>query len=108
MTQTVQLRDVTEGDLAIFFKHQLDSAATHMAAFTAKEPADRDAFAAHWTKILGDDNIKKKAILFAGRVIGHVVRQARGVLPFACSQQSACSCWAPRPVGMKRSPATRS
>ena len=46
MTNDVLLRDVTEADLPIFFEQQ-DSAANHMAAFTAKDPADRDAFMAH-------------------------------------------------------------
>lgn len=72
MTSDVVLRDVTEGDLAIFFEQQLDPAANHMAAFTAKDPADRAAFTAKWTKILGDDSIKK-TILFDGQVAGSVV-----------------------------------
>jgi RimJ/RimL family protein N-acetyltransferase len=72
LTCGVLLRDVTEGDLPIFFELQLDSAANHMAAFTANDPADRDAFTAHWTKIVGDDTISKKTILFEGHVVGHV------------------------------------
>jgi RimJ/RimL family protein N-acetyltransferase len=55
-----------------FFEQQLDPAANRMAAFTAKDPADRDAFMAHWTKILGDDTITKRTILFDGHVAGHV------------------------------------
>lgn len=66
------LRDVTEDDLLIFFEQQLDPAANHMAAFTAKDPADRDAFAAHWAKILGDETITIKSIIFEGQVVGHV------------------------------------
>jgi RimJ/RimL family protein N-acetyltransferase len=73
MTSGVVLRDVTEGDLPIFFEHQQDPDANHMAAFTAKDPADRDAFTAHWTKILGDDTITVKTILLDGRVVGHVL-----------------------------------
>ncbi len=73
MTSDVLLRDVTEGDLPIFFEQQLDPAANTMAAFTAKNPADRNAFMAHWTKILGDDTITKKTILFDGQVAGHVL-----------------------------------
>lgn len=72
VTSGVLLRDVTEGDLPTFFEQQLDSAANHMAAFTAKDPADRDAFMAHWTKILGDDTITRRTILFDGHVAGHV------------------------------------
>ena len=68
----VLLRDVTEGDLPTFFEQQLDSDANRMAAFTRKDPADRDAFDAHWTKIMGDDTITIKTILFEGHVAGHV------------------------------------
>ncbi len=73
LTGGVLLRDVTEGDLPIFFDQQLDPDANHMAAFTAKDPADRDAFTAHWTKILGDETIMKKTILFDGHVAGNVL-----------------------------------
>ncbi len=69
-TIDVLLRDVTEDDLPIFFEHQLDPDATHMAAFPARE---RDAFMVHWTKILGDKAVIKKTILFNGKVAGNIV-----------------------------------
>lgn len=69
---SIRLRDVTKSDLPIFFEHQLDPAASHMAAFTAKDPADREAFMAHWARILADDAIATKTILFDGNVAGHV------------------------------------
>ena len=72
LTDGVRLRDVTEADLPIFFQQQLDSEANEMAAFTAKDPADRDAFMAHWTRILVDDAITIKTILFNGQVAGHI------------------------------------
>lgn len=70
MTSDVLLRDVTEGDLPIFFEQQLDPDANQMAAFPAR---DRDAFMAHWTKILGDETIIIKTILFDGHVAGNMV-----------------------------------
>lgn len=70
MTNSVLLRDVIEGDLPIFFEHQLDPDANTMAAFPAR---DRDAFMVHWRKILGDDTITKKTILFDGHVAGNIV-----------------------------------
>jgi len=72
MTSEILLRDVNEGDLPTFFEQQLDSAANYMAAFTARDPADLDAFTAHWTKILGDGTITKRTIDFQGQVVGHV------------------------------------
>src|SRR5205823_5063960 len=68
----VQLRDVTEEDLPIFFEQQLDSAANHMVAFTRKEPTNRVAFDAHWKKIRGDENITIRTIACEDRVAGHV------------------------------------
>jgi len=52
LTSEVLLRDVTEGDLPIFFEQQLDPNSNRMAAFTARDPADWDAFTARWTRIL--------------------------------------------------------
>jgi RimJ/RimL family protein N-acetyltransferase len=64
---------VIPGDQTIFFQQQLDPQANHMAAFTAKNPADRAAFDAHWAKILGDRSITLKTILYQGQVAGNVV-----------------------------------
>jgi RimJ/RimL family protein N-acetyltransferase len=67
----VRLRDVEHGDLPVFFEHQLDPEACAMAAF---QPRDRDAFMVHWTtKILGDEAVVKRTVLFGGRVAGNVV-----------------------------------
>jgi RimJ/RimL family protein N-acetyltransferase len=69
----VRLRDVVSDDLSIFFAQQLDPTANHMAAFTAKDPTDREAFMAHWAKILGDGGIIIRTILFEGQVVGYVL-----------------------------------
>jgi RimJ/RimL family protein N-acetyltransferase len=70
MGDEVQLRDVIEADLPILFEHQMDPEANRMAAFTPRNEKD---FFAHWTKILADDTVVKKTILFDGRVAGSVV-----------------------------------
>ena len=72
MKNGVILRDTTEDDLPIFFEQQLDSDANYMAAFTAKDPTDKDAFTAHWAKILGDDTKINKTILLNEQVAGYV------------------------------------
>jgi RimJ/RimL family protein N-acetyltransferase len=76
LADRVQLRDVEEEDLAIFFEQQLDPQANTMAAFTAKDPTDREAFMAHWAKILADENILIKTIPFDGQVAGSVLSNA--------------------------------
>ena len=68
----VQLRDVTESDLPIFFEQQRDPAANHMAAFTAKDPTDREVFDAHWKRILNDQAVTIKTIIYDGHVAGSV------------------------------------
>jgi RimJ/RimL family protein N-acetyltransferase len=69
-TGDVLRREVTESDLPILFEHQLDPEANQMAAFTAR---DRDAFMAHWKKILADETVTAKTILFEGHVAGSIV-----------------------------------
>ena len=70
MTDDVQLRDVTESDLPIFFEQQLDPDATEMAAFPSR---DRDAFMAHWAKIMANDSVVLKTVLFDGHVAGNIL-----------------------------------
>jgi hypothetical protein len=74
LADTVQIRDVTESDLPTFFEQQLDPAANHMAAFTSRDPADKEAFSAHFSKILTDDTITIKTILFDHEVAGHIAQ----------------------------------
>jgi RimJ/RimL family protein N-acetyltransferase len=70
LSGTIGLRDTTEADLPILFEHQLDPEATDMAGFPAR---DREAFMAHWGRLLADGSIAKKTILFNGEVAGNVV-----------------------------------
>jgi RimJ/RimL family protein N-acetyltransferase len=70
VTGDVLLRDLREDDLPILLEHQLDPVANSMAGFT---PRDRDAFMAHWTKLLADQTIVKKTVLLDGHVAGNVL-----------------------------------
>jgi RimJ/RimL family protein N-acetyltransferase len=70
MTNDIQLRDVNESDLPIFFEHQLDPEATELASFPAR---NRDAFMAHWAKIMANESVILKTILFDGQVAGNIV-----------------------------------
>lgn len=68
----VSLREVVPADLPIFFAQQLDPEANRRAVFGAQDPADRDAFEAHWVRILGDDQTTIRTILLDAEVAGHV------------------------------------
>lgn len=72
MTNHLILREVVESDLPIFFEQQLDPDANFMAAFTAADPTERDAFMAHWARILADERIIKMTIVVDGQVAGSV------------------------------------
>lgn len=81
LTIDIQLRDVTETDLPIFFKQQQDPDANYMAAFTAKDPTDRDAFNSHSRKILADPTVTMKTILAKGQVVGSIAKYERDGKP---------------------------
>jgi RimJ/RimL family protein N-acetyltransferase len=70
--EDVLLREVAAGDVPIFFEQQLDPDANRMAAFTAKDPADRQAFTTHWNRMLGDAAVTTRTILFGDEVAGHI------------------------------------
>jgi RimJ/RimL family protein N-acetyltransferase len=73
MPDDVVLREVRDDDLPIFFAQQLDPEANWMAAFTPRDPSDREAFMEHWAKIRADGTIALRTILFAGQVAGSIV-----------------------------------
>ena len=63
------LRDVAEADLDVFYEQQLDPEATAMAVFPAR---DREAFDAHWRRVLADDSAVKRTIVDGGAVAGNI------------------------------------
>ena len=66
----VSLRAVTERDLEVFFGDQRDPDAIRMAAFPARS---RDDHYAHWHRILADESVVARTIVFDGDVAGNVV-----------------------------------
>lgn len=64
------LRPATESDLPTLYEQQLDPEATAMAAFPSR---DKDAFMAHWAKIMAYEKNLIKAISFDGEVAGYIL-----------------------------------
>jgi len=64
---------VTPGDLDVLFEFGRDAESVLMAAFTSKDPSDRAAFDAHWTKLLADPTLRVRTIVADGVVVGSVV-----------------------------------
>jgi RimJ/RimL family protein N-acetyltransferase len=69
VTHEVRLRSVEDGDLDVFFDHQVDPKAIEMAAFPAR---DKDQFAAHWARIRADDTMVVRTIVADGMVAGNI------------------------------------
>ncbi|WP_324785461.1 GNAT family N-acetyltransferase [Streptomyces sp. H51] len=65
----VVLREVHDSDLPVFFRQMNDPEALRMAAFTAKDPADRAAFDARWERIRASDAVTR-TVLADGDVVG--------------------------------------
>lgn len=77
MSDDVSLRVVREADLPIIFEYERDPEAVHMAAFTAKDPSDEEAFTAHWTRIMNDETVVVRTIVVGESVVGSIARFER-------------------------------
>ncbi len=67
----VQLRDVDDVDLEVFFEQQREEEAVRRARFPAR---DRDRFLTHWrTKVLGNPTGHVQTVTVDGDVAGNIV-----------------------------------
>jgi RimJ/RimL family protein N-acetyltransferase len=72
MPERLELREITDDDLPIFFAQQLDPEANAMAAFGAKDPSDPAPFHRHWKRIRGDAEIILRTVVVDDAVAGYV------------------------------------
>ncbi len=70
MKGRVRLREVTAADLPMLYDHQADPEAARMAAFPSRE---REAFLAHWARILADPQVMARTILCEDQVAGNIL-----------------------------------
>ena len=69
----MRLRAPTDSDVPIFFENEREPDAMRIAAFTAKDPNDREAFVARWARIREKDDVRIRTIEVAdGVVAGYV------------------------------------
>ena len=66
----VTLRPVEPDDLPVFYDHQCDEIAAARVGWT---PRTREAFDAHWAKIMADPACMLRTVLVDGVVAGNVV-----------------------------------
>jgi RimJ/RimL family protein N-acetyltransferase len=69
VTVVIELREVRDTDIPVFFEQQREPEANRMAAFPARE---RDALFAHWAKIRTDPTVLVRTILAGGEVAGNI------------------------------------
>ena len=66
------LREVRDEDLAVLFEQWADPVAMRMAAFTAPEHMDRDAFERRWSRLRADETVINRAIVVDAEVAGTI------------------------------------
>jgi RimJ/RimL family protein N-acetyltransferase len=66
------LREVRDEDLAVLFEQWADPVAMRMAAFTAPDHTDRDAFERRWSRLRADETVIARAIVVDGEVAGTI------------------------------------
>lgn len=75
---TISIRKSIETDLEVFFQNQTDDEANYMAAFTPKNPHDKNAYFSKWTRLMTDDSVHMQSILLDGELLGCVVKFVMG------------------------------
>jgi RimJ/RimL family protein N-acetyltransferase len=67
--ERVRLRPVRPGDLPRLYELQLDPESNRMAV---TNPRAREAFDAHWAKVLGDPAVTARAVLLGEALVGSI------------------------------------
>ncbi len=73
-SRQVRLRQTQKTDLEFFFQFQLDKEANCLAAFTPKDPADKEAYFGKFTKFLNDRTINMQTILVDEIIAGSIAK----------------------------------
>ena len=76
----IELKDTEISDLEELFQFQTDEEANFLAAFTAKNPSDKEAYLEKFTKILADREIVNKTVFFNGKIAGSVAKRISVIL----------------------------
>ena len=70
----IKLEDTIEMDLDCLFSFQLDKEANYLAAFTSKDPNDKNAYIEKWTRLLSDITVNSKTIFLNGEIVGSIAK----------------------------------
>jgi ribosomal-protein-alanine N-acetyltransferase len=70
----ITLRPTLLTDLEILFQFQRDEEAGYLAAFMPKDPNDKEAYIAKYTKLLQDPSVNNQTILLNQTVVGSIAK----------------------------------
>jgi hypothetical protein len=73
------LPELRDEDLAVLFEQWADPVAAHMAAFTAPDHMDRDAFERRWSRLRADETVINRVIVVDGEVAGTIGSSRRWI-----------------------------
>ncbi len=73
-TIEIELRHTNQNDLETLFLFQLDEDANYLAAFTSKNPSDKNAYLEKWTRLLSDEKVNIMTILFEKKIVGSITK----------------------------------
>jgi RimJ/RimL family protein N-acetyltransferase len=68
----VALRPIDDSDLDALFDQMRDPESVQMAAFTAKNPNDREAFDTHMSKVRASADGTLRVVTLGGRLVGSI------------------------------------
>jgi RimJ/RimL family protein N-acetyltransferase len=68
----VALRPLDDADLDTLFEQMRDPESVQMAAFTVKDPDDRQAFDAHMAKVRASPDVTLRGVTRDGRLVGSI------------------------------------
>lgn len=74
MDQQPTLRKTEESDIETLFENQADDEAIFMAAFTSKNPKDKEAYVTKWKHLLQQPSIHQQTIMLGDRIVGTVAK----------------------------------
>ena len=66
------MREIQDEDLPVLFEQWADPVAAHMAAFTAPDHMDPDAFERRWSRLRADETVLNRVILVDDEVAGTI------------------------------------
>ncbi|MBH8571129.1 GNAT family N-acetyltransferase [Microvirga sp. STS02] len=74
MTTNITLTKTVRNDLDMLFEFQLDEEATRLAAFTSKDPSNKEAYIEKYSTHLADPTINMQTIKVDGEIVGSIAK----------------------------------